>query len=326
MNDRPTSHVSACAMPPSGACVAEPTRGFRIFDIQRQEHSLTKADRFLPTHFGAISDAEGQLRRDEIARRTPSLFQPLITLIGAIAPSGAEPAVVWTARRIFVATCAWMVVSVATSLAITVPGPSWFWLALPATVISTVGAARSLMTTVLHDLAHTAEHAEGRHEDQRRNRAGFVGEAISFALQTQKFGGTGGYLEEHLTHHDLGEFSESTDPDMVFLSAVGLHPRMGQTVRQLRRRFLATLVSPRFHCLFFKARFMSNFVHGGWRRSVLSSIYWVTVIASVTSAGAWIPFSLSVLLPLGPGVQCAALTQFTSEHRWLGRYASRQAR
>jgi hypothetical protein len=268
-----------------------------------------------------MTDQNALAVRDEIARRTPRCVQRLITIISGCAPRNTKPAVVWTTPRIASVVVIWLLCSIAASWTIVAAGPTWMWLALPATIISTTGAARAVMTTILHDLTHAVEQARANGERARWTL--IAGEALSALLHIQHFGDPGGYVDDHLEHHKEHVFLSERDPDVVFLRSIGIFPRSGSTAASLRAQLLWTLVSPSFHWRFAGARLASTFYNASLRvcgaRIVLSAV----VLACVVQSGSWVPFLLAVVFPLGPVLHAAALLQFSSEHRWLVRPTER---
>ncbi|WP_254564991.1 hypothetical protein [Oscillatoria sp. HE19RPO] len=83
------------------------------------------------------------------------------------------------------------------------------------------------------------------------------------------------------------------------------------------RKLRTTAISPYFHGLFLRNRFLSNFVTSPLYRRAMAIIWVSVVVVVVTLTHTWFAFLVAWVFPLTILYQISALLQFTSEHRWL---------
>jgi len=122
------------------------------------------------------------------------------------------------------------------------------------------------------------------------------------------------YEEEHLDHHRRTIFTTLHDADAALLYACGVRP--GEPLEKLKRVLFVTLVSPRYHLWFLKARLMSNLRRPPIERALAAmwmALIFVVVPLQYGAAAA----CLAVWLPLTILYQMSALLQFATEHVWL---------
>lgn len=124
------------------------------------------------------------------------------------------------------------------------------------------------------------------------------------------------YKQDHCgNHHHPRLFSSfESDPDAQFLYLLGFTP--GKTVSEYWRLFWSTIFSPKFHWLFFKARFQSNFITAPIYRRLMSIFWSLAILGFVILTNSYLEFFLAVFIPLGILYHIASLCQFLSEHRW----------
>ena len=128
------------------------------------------------------------------------------------------------------------------------------------------------------------------------------------------------FLVDHLNHHSDTIFTGPKDPDAKFLMDLGFVPGMAKSAawRLLRK----TVISPRFHWKFFRARLRSSTKTASRRRKAFT-LMMLAALASLAVLTPWWMFVLAVALPVGPLYNISGLLQFLSEHRWLHESASR---
>ena len=179
-----------------------------------------------------------------------------------------------------------------------------YWVLLLPCYVLTVGGARRLQINIVHACVH-----------YRFFRVGWanvlLGEAASILVLTQDFQA---YRCDHVFHHHGKGIATIDDPDMLLLYDLGIRPGLPKSL--LWRRLLITLISPRFHIMFFAARLRSNFVTSPWHRRLAAAALWAAVLGTVTQAGVWGAFLVCWVVPAVPLMQASALLQFCCEHAW----------
>lgn len=263
-----------------------------------------------------VGDDRGPVRgtsdpREAMKERLPGWAQGLLTQFTGKAHTGQRPGRRRTAMEHFAVPAGYLVFGVWGACAAWDAGPAW-WPLLPILFGFTVGGARHLQVNTVHECVH-------------RQFTGYavldaaVAELVTTVLMIQDFWG---YRADHLRHHMARHIASLRDPDMQFLYLLGIRPGMPR--RELWRRLLWTVVSPRFHWLFLRARLRANFVTCPVYRRVMSVAWWAAVLGAVAYWDAWVPFAVCWALPMGPLYHVSALLQFTSEHRWGLRRAPGQ--
>jgi hypothetical protein len=252
--------------------------------------------------------------RDALAERIPRWLQRPITVITGSAPAPGLPAstpiVRWTTFRMAVVIVLMLVIGVSANIG---AGRLRLPLEMIARVVGwifTIGGARAVQTTLLHDAVHRYAVARRRAD---RVRYTVLGELASIVLFTQPFLL---YVKDHLKHHDDDVFATLDDPDAALL-VIELKMLPGTTSEVLRRRLMRMLVSPRFHWALIKARLSSTLGKAPIVRRLATLIFWIPVLGLIGNHNAWLTFVIAWVLPIVFGLQAAALLQFASEHRWL---------
>ncbi|MGM3278135.1 fatty acid desaturase [Ralstonia sp. 24A2] len=122
------------------------------------------------------------------------------------------------------------------------------------------------------------------------------------------------YEQDHLDHHRRTIFTTLHDADAALLYRCGVQP--GKPLEDLKRALLATLVSPRYHLWFLKARLMSNLRRPPLERAI--AIVWMALIFIIVPLQYGVVAACMALwLPLTILYQMSALLQFATEHVWL---------
>jgi len=162
----------------------------------------------------------------------------------------------------------------------------WLVLLLPVWAM-TLHGMRNLRMMVLHQCAH-------RNMWARRRLDALVGRAVAGLLLVQHFER---YSKEHVSDHHSRNHMTLLDPTVqAFLVSLELAP--GMTRRQMWRRLLAKLVSPRFHARFLVARVRSYFHDASpvERMAVVSG--YAAAAALATAFDGWVFLLVAYLLPL----------------------------
>ena len=196
------------------------------------------------------------------------------------------------------------------------------YMLIPIGYMFTVGGGRKLQVQINHHCVHV-NFAGTKTIDfllaEFNSTLLFIQNAVAYEFDHVKL------------HHKLAYTATLIDPDFVFLYALGFKP--GMSKRSLWRHLLLTLISPRFHLLFLRARFQSNFLAKMpaeatgkgevgirpwyWKRIIASWVWLALILMILFLTGWWLTFLLAVVLPLTFFYHISSLLQFLSEHLWL---------
>lgn len=177
-------------------------------------------------------------------------------------------------------------------------------LLLPASFLFTISAQRKIYLTLIHAASHGTFA-----KTERGNRV--AGEILSLLIFTQPHDQ---FKDLHVVRHHGKTFCTLEDPDMSVLFCFGIRP--GISARRLWLRFFATLLSPRYHYQYTKARVEANLVKAPPIRRAIAWAAVVTTPVVVHLLGIWPQFIVAWLLPTFFGFHIASLTAFTGEHKW----------
>lgn len=240
----------------------------------------------------------------ETMRRLPQSLQPFLTWLTGKPFEGQRP--LWRPSAAWVLSTGLIrLLGGAAASALIVSMPAFTWPLLIASWMVTVSGARQLLVHVNHNLVH------GNFASSvRLSRT--LADAISTLLLVQGFDA---YREDHVSVHHSKRLATPEDIDMQFLLALGFGP--GQTVGAYWARLRRTILSPRFHLMFLKARLAANFVTPARPRKALAYTFYAGALAALAFTGAWIPILVAWVFPLTMLYQISALLQFACEHRWL---------
>ncbi|MBP2705867.1 hypothetical protein JOL79_18820 [Microbispora sp. RL4-1S] len=244
--------------------------------------------------------------RAEYAERLPSVLQPLLTWITGKAAAGERPPrTVLPGALNTAASMAQWPLSVAATVALLMWNPVAGTLLLPLTWLLGVNALRRLQVVI----GHHAVHQEISESSRVNYWIQVVASGESFVHNWED------YFEDHVRgHHSRKVFTTATDPDAELLLHLGFTPGMEE--RRLWRVLARTIIGPRFHFIFLKARVRTNFVTAPWHRRFVGAA-WLGALALVGVLVPWQVFVLAVLVPMFPLYHVSALLQFVSEHAWL---------
>jgi fatty acid desaturase len=180
------------------------------------------------------------------------------------------------------------------------------WPLLVLSWMVTVHGARKGQVVINHHAVHTNVTGQKRYDQM-------LAEVVSTLLLIQDYRG---YFGDHVrVHHDPKQLATPADPDLQFLLLLGFRPGMRREA--LWRRLYWTLVSPRFHSLFLRARLKANYVTAPVYRRIMAGCYAAAVVAGLALTGAWLPWVVAWVVPVFPLYHVAALLQFICEHNWL---------
>jgi hypothetical protein len=260
----------------------------------------TKADRV------AAATTDAAVLRAEYARRFPVWSQQLITHVtGKAAANQPAPRTLLPPIPNVIATTVQWPVSIAAGAFMfhlsTVAG----FVFTPIAVLLGVNSLRRLQVVSAHHAVHR--------EILSSQRISYLIQAVVSALSLVH--NWEDYFEDHIRgHHSRKIFTTAADPDAVLLLRLGFLP--GTPLPDLQRRTYFCLVSPRFHWLFLKARFVTNFVSAPVHRRLMALVSVSAVVGTFFVMPPMVALVL-VILPLFPLYHMSALLQFLSEHNWL---------
>jgi len=202
-----------------------------------------------------------------------------------------------------------MAAGVAVTSAALAAGRWWLFALLPGWAV-TLHGMRNLRMMIYHQCAHRNMYARPRSDAA-------IGQLSSSLLIVQNFRR---YSEEHVADHHAVHHMTLRDPTVQAI-LLSLELRPGMTVRQMRRRLLAKLVSPRFHAAFAVARIRS-FAHGSERgeRACALLLYGAATAAAVVT-GHWLTFIVAWLIPLFPMFQVSNTLRLCVKHTFPGQAA-----
>jgi len=183
------------------------------------------------------------------------------------------------------------------------------WLCfVPLLWIIQVGGARTIQVTILHHCVHYNFSAN-------KTIDRWIAEIASTILVIQDFSG---YQFDHVSIHHSKKLATIEDPDLRFLITLGFLPSMSK--KDLWINLYKTILSPRFHFLFFRARISANYKSSKGYRRMMFWVYLATLIIVIywfSSPSGLIKFTFGWFIPLTIIYHIAALLQFVCEHKWL---------
>lgn len=91
---------------------------------------------------------------------------------------------------------------------------------------------------------------------------------------------------------------------------------MNANTKPYWRQFRRNLVSPKFHWFFLKTRLKANLIDAPFYRRLMSIVFILAVVATVTVTNSWVTFLVAWVFPLTFLYHISALCHLTSEHLW----------
>ena len=232
----------------------------------------------------------------------PAWLQPALTALTGKAPWVGEPWWRWTPAGRMWATLAWFFAALTVGVWAAHTGGAALLL-LPMAWLLTVSNARIIQTGLVHQASHGMLLA-----DKVRNE--LAGELLSLLIWIQPLAH---YREKHGPHH--WKTAQESDEDLAFLVKVGgLRP--GISVSESWRHFWLTLVSPRFHAEFLRARLKANFVDALPIRRA-ASVAFAAGLMALTLSGFGRELLLGYLLPVTLLTQMSAWAGMLGLHQWV---------
>ena len=192
-------------------------------------------------------------------------------------------------------------------------GGVW-WLTLPLCWILTVNATRSLTSD-----AHYAGHGSVTGKVWVDKAIGDMISFLAFAINMNDYA-----IPHNTGHHGRFGIGTTADPDIGLIRIVGWE--MGRSMRYYRWRWVLSLISPRYHLIYFYQRLKSTFVTAPYWRMALAWTLWPGVVALAVAQGWGMVLVMALLVPLWPLYAVSAALQFPSEHKWLALQAASEPR
>lgn len=174
---------------------------------------------------------------------------------------------------------------------------------LPCWIVST-GSLRKLQVTYAHHAVHNCLIGA----NQKFNNVLLFITTVIPVVQNGR-----DYKVDHLGHHDFSEFTTAKDSDAGFLISLGFVP--GKRTDYYLKLLIKTIVSPRFHIVFFLSRVKSCLARGRIITSLISAAWLLVLILFVLKYP--LASLMFVLIPMTFLYQASALLQFITEHAWL---------
>lgn len=241
----------------------------------------------------------------ETMRVLPRPLQLPLTALTGKPYRGQRPV---TVSATFHLACAFvsMVCGTALSAVLLAVGGAWL-LALPIGWGVTLHGMRNLRMMIYHQCAH-------RNMYGRRGLDAGVGRLCSSLLLVQNFGR---YSAEHVGDHHALHHMTLRDPTVqAFLLSLDLHP--GMTRRQMWRRLIGKLLSPRFHLAFGIGR-VRSFWHGAALPERLGAVsVYAAMLAAAALTDGWLVLLVGWLVPLFPLFQVSNTLRLCVKHTFPG--------
>ncbi|MGE6177995.1 hypothetical protein [Aeromonas salmonicida] len=172
-------------------------------------------------------------------------------------------------------------------------------------LFSTAGA-RYIVATIIHHGVHGHLY-----QSQKMNKA--LCEVLSTLLIVQPYES---YRQFHVYEHHGRAFSTFEDKDLAAIYQLGFTP--GKSKTELYAHLFLTLISPKFHLVFFYGRLKSNLVGVPPYRLVMTLIWWAALAGMSILLGTSATI-LILLLPFVVFYQMTSLLHLLTEHVWIVR-------
>ncbi|MCC3772002.1 stearoyl-CoA 9-desaturase [Streptomyces sp. UNOC14_S4] len=237
----------------------------------------------------------------ESMRGLPGLVQyPLTVMTGK--PLAGQAPLAWSPTFHLVSAVAAMVAGSAVGAIGWALGAWYLLLLLPGWAV-TLHGMRNLRMMVYHQCSH-------RNMYRKRRLDAVIGRATSSLLIIQHFER---YSREHVSDHHAAHHMTLRDPTVqAFLVSLGLNP--GMTRRQMWRRVVAKLFSPRFHFAFAVSRTRSFWSKSATSEKVTSVCLYGAVAAATIVTGTWDALLVIWFVPLIPLFQVSNTLRLCVKH------------
>lgn len=185
-------------------------------------------------------------------------------------------------------------------------GSPIFFSLLSLSFLLTVGGARIIETTIIHQGVHL--------NFLRHNPIGnrVLVECLSTIIGTENFDGY--YLNHVRKHHNRKAFGTINDPAFKLILKLGFYP--GRSKEKYWQCLVKSILSPSFHLSLLKERLISNFVTCPLYRRVMSTIWIAGCLSFVLATGNLVIFSIAWVFPLTLLHNISALLNALTEHIW----------
>ncbi|MEU9172344.1 stearoyl-CoA 9-desaturase [Streptomyces sp. NPDC048420] len=231
----------------------------------------------------------------------PSFLQRRLTVFTGKPLEGQAP-MGWTPTFHLLSAVA----AIATGVAVSALGwalGGWYLMLLLAGWAVTLHGMRNLRMMIYHQCSH-------RNMYRRRKLDTVIGRATSSLLIIQNFER---YSREHVSDHHAAHHMTLRDPTVqAFLVSLGLSPTM--TARQMWRRLLGKLLSPRFHFAFAVSRVRSFWSKSSRAEKVTAVLLYGVAVGGTVVTGTWAAFLAVWVVPLLPLFQVSNTLRLCVKH------------
>ncbi|WP_261399304.1 fatty acid desaturase [Streptomyces misionensis] len=253
------------------------------------------------TRSARSKDAPDPVDPRETMRALPGFLQyPLTVFTGK--PLSEQTGLPWTPTFHLAAAVFAMLAGTAVGSAAWALGGWWLLALLPGWAL-TLHGLRNLRMMVYHQCSH-------RNMYRRRRLDTVIGRAISSLLVIQNFER---YSREHVSDHHAAHHMTLRDPTVqAFLVSLELRP--GMTRRQMWRRVVGKLLSPRFHLAFSISRVRSFWSTAARSERVTAVVLYTALAAATIATGTWPALLLAWFVPLLPLFQVSNTLRLCVKH------------
>ncbi|MGW3471692.1 hypothetical protein ACWDKQ_25260 [Saccharopolyspora sp. NPDC000995] len=248
----------------------------------------------------------------ETMRVLPGFLQPALTWLTGKPLGDQRP---WQLTPLHHLWASVLPIVAGIALGAAVVGAGWWMLLLPASWLMTTHGIRKLRVMIVHQCSH-ANFLRRKQIDTA------IGSAITLLLVTQEYGE---YKSEHVSDHHSSNHMTLKDPTVQFLILV-LGMRVGMTRRQLWRRMLAGVFSPRLQAKATYSRIASH-LRGtaAWYRALFLALVGGQLMV-VIALGIWVEYLVVWVFPLMFLFNAAATIRLSSRHIFPARGPVRKGR
>ncbi|MBC3842193.1 stearoyl-CoA 9-desaturase [Streptacidiphilus sp. 4-A2] len=241
-------------------------------------------------------------------RALPGFLQYPLTLFTGKPIAGQKPLSWWTPGfHLATAGLSMLFGVVISCTGLALAGPWFLLLLLPGWAV-TLHGMRNLRMMIYHQCSH-----RNMYRKQRLDAA--IGRATSSLLIIQNFAR---YSREHVADHHAAHHMTLRDPTVqAFLVSLDLHP--GMTRRQMWRRVLGKIASPRFHLTFAVARVRSFWHASDPAEKAISVTLYAVAAAATIATGTWPMLLVAWFVPLFPLFQVSNTLRLCVKHTFPAR-------
>ncbi len=242
-----------------------------------------------------------------MAERLPDWLQPFLTWLTAKPAAGEEAKVISGStyvRSAVLWTLGGCVASTAT-IACFGTGQFLFWVLLPVAMIATTCGLGLFQVVVFHHCSHGTIF---KNRDWNRR----VGRTVSSILLFKHFDL---YQRGHMVHHSANKLFTVEDEFTDFvMETCGLAPSLEK--RELWRRLLLDLVSPKFHGKFLWRRICVSLNSHDRHHNMCGIGFYLLLIGIGGSTGLLAPVLVAWVIPVTILLQIATVFRILCEHRF----------